>query len=156
MLFVVIVVVNVYFYAVLRYRFPSSFFLPEKLDSSIKRQEWQLRFVKADFEGQLPGYFNQQLAIPESTRFVDPLFNDENKMVRERFVELKKCHFLIDTDSEPADFTMIDQIRWRSLNRERFLNASSTASNNWLKSFYIPFLYENNVNFTYFKLYQRN
>lgn len=147
---------NLNFLYLFRYRFPSSFFLPEKLDSSIKSQEWQLRFFKADFGGQLPGYFNERLKLPESTRYVDPLFNDLNKMVPQRFIDFKKCHFLIDSDSEEGEFTMIDGIRWRCLERMKFLNSSSSTNNNWFKSFYIPVLYENNVKFTYYKLYQRS
>lgn len=139
---------------ILRYRYPSSFFLPEKLDTPIKHQQWQLRFVKADFGGQLPGYFNERLKLPESTRYVDPLFNDLNKMVPERFIDLKKCHFLIDTDSEKDDIIKINGTEWRCLDRIKFLESSSSVSN-WFKSFYIPILYETNVKFTYFKLYQR-
>lgn len=121
----------------------------------MKRQEWQLRFIKADFEGQLPGYFNQELGLPASTRFIDPLFNDENKMVRQRFIEPPKCHFLVDTNLERGDINTIGSTRWRVLEKIRFLNATSTVSNNLFKTFYVPFFSKSNVKFTYFKLYQR-
>jgi hypothetical protein len=42
------------------------------------------RFIESSFKGQLPGNFQEGLAIPEATRHVDELFNDMNSEVRQR------------------------------------------------------------------------
>lgn len=138
------------------YRYPSSFFLPEKISHGTKSQTWTLRFVKADFGGQLPGYFRSDLSLPQSTRYVDKLFNDENKMVKKRFYPLQKCDYFIDTQPSDTDFTNIGGVRWKSMGRYRFLNASVQLKHSLLKAFYVPHYYEKHVPLTYFQLFQKS
>ena len=140
------------------YRFPSSFFIPEYLNETTKIQKWRLAFLESDFKGQLPGYFNEKLSLPMSTRYVDKLFNDENKEVRQRYMNIKKCDYLIDTDNAEDDEDkslfynkLKDKTRWRTLEKITFLDASKDNSR-LLRSFYIPYVYESNIKFTYFKL----
>jgi hypothetical protein len=42
------------------------------------------RFIESSFKGQLPGNYQEGLAIPAATRHVDELFNDMNSEVRQR------------------------------------------------------------------------
>jgi alpha-1,2-mannosyltransferase len=142
------------------YRFPSSFFIPEDINLATKKQKWRLRYLESDFKGQLPGVFNEALRIPESTRFVDKKFNDENKEVRQRYADIMKCHYFIDTDNQEEHSSAYIQLnyknkktetKWKTLSQLRFLD-SSHSENRLLRSFYVPYLYEANVKFTYFKL----
>lgn len=138
------------------YRFPSSFFIPEKLDSVSKRQYWKLAFLESDFKGQLPGYFNRSLSLPLSTRHVDKYFNDENKEVMQRYINIKKCDFFIDTDNAEDDSNqslLLNKIntntKWKTLSKLKFLDAENHSL---LRAFYVPFLYEKELKFTFFKL----
>lgn len=139
------------------YRFPSSFFIPENLDESVKKQHWRLRFVESSFKGQLPGTFNERLSIPASTRYVDRRFNDMNKEVRERYLDIKKCDFLIDTDTirEENDISELSlngvKSRWKTLAKLPFIHMGA-KSERFLRAFYVPYLYERRVPITYFKL----
>jgi alpha-1,2-mannosyltransferase len=142
------------------YRFPSSFFIPEDINLPTKKQKWRLRYLESDFKGQLPGVYNEALRIPESTRFVDKKFNDENKEVRQRYVDIMKCHYFIDTDNQEENSSAYIQLsyknkktetKWKTLSQLRFLD-SSYSENRLLRSFYVPYLYESSLKFTYFKL----
>lgn len=143
------------------YRFPSSFFLPEDLDLGVKRQKWRLRFLDSGFKGQLPGYFNESVTIPLSTRYVDKFFNDLNKEVRQRYLDVKKCDFFMDTDNSRDNLLnehlMLNKkntkTKWKSLASLPFIDFSQSSP--LFRSFYIPFLYEKRMKFTYFKLRSR-
>ena len=132
------------------YRFPSYFFIPEKTEV----HDWNLRFLDSNFKGQLPGYFKEASNISEiveSTRQIDKLFNDFNEEVIERYVSMDKCDFLIETDNlDDKEFSEKTKINWRTLGKFAFFDSVEKYS--FLRSFYIPILYENNVKFTYFKL----
>jgi alpha-1,2-mannosyltransferase len=138
------------------YRFPSSFFIPEKLDLVSKHQYWKLAFLESDFKGQLPGYFNRSLSLPMSTRYVDKLFNDENKEVIQRYHNIKKCDFFIDTDSAEDDTSqnlLLNKVNtktnWKTLSKIKFLDSDNPSM---FRSFYVPFLSEKKLKFTFFKL----
>lgn len=138
------------------YRFPSSFFIPENLDETTKKQTWRMKFVESPFKGQLPGNFNENLSLPESTRFADPLFNDDNKEVRERYINIKKCDFFIDTDTMHDEVTNELKIggvktKWRTVAKLPFIDMGA-KSNRFLRAFYVPYLYETEVRITFFKL----
>jgi len=133
------------------YRFPSSFFIPESLDSAAKKQEWRFRFVAAGFGGQLPGNFNESLPIPAATRHLDMLFNDLNKEVVARYWPLNKCDFLVDTDSDVDAIRMMSNTKWKTIAQLPFIDAA-VSNSRLFRSFYIPYFYEKHVKFTYFKL----
>jgi alpha-1,2-mannosyltransferase len=141
------------------YRFPSSFFMPETIDINVRQQKWRLRFLPSDFKGQLPGYFNETTSIPYSTRHVDKHFNDLNKEVRQRYVDIRKCQFFVDTDasSEVDDertHLFLNKkntnTKWKTLVKLPFVD--SAASNRLYRSFYIPYLYETHIKQVFFKL----
>lgn len=139
------------------YRFPSNFFIPENLDENVKHQNWRFRFLESHFKGQLPGNYNEHLNIPYSTRHVDKLFNDENKEVRDRYVKIQQCDYFIDTDSLREDKEIVElrldgvKSKWKTLAKLPFIDMSS-ASNRFLRAFYVPYLYETKVRITFFKL----
>ena len=143
------------------HRFPSSFFVPEDLTLSTKRQRWRLAFVRSEFGGQLPGRFVETKDVVGATRHVDSLFNDQNKQVAERFVPIERCDYLIDTDNKQDTSAPSDQRRhatddgkWRVLRKLAFLDADLAAANVY-RSFYVPYLYERHVKTTWFKLRMR-
>ncbi len=143
------------------YRFPSSFFIPEELDESVKKQAWRLRFLESEFKGQLPGQFNEKLSLPESTRFIDDLFNDMNREVKQRYLRVNECDFLIDTDTisdrldGPTELSY-NGVRsmWKLVAKLPFIDMSA-ANNRFLRAFYVPYLYETQVRITFFKLRMR-
>ncbi|CAF0737013.1 unnamed protein product [Brachionus calyciflorus] len=132
------------------YRFPSYFFIPERTEM----HEWNLKFLESDFKGQLPGYFTRAdniTTIIESTRHIDPLFNDFNREVTQRYVTIDKCDFLIDTDNlSDEKFNKATKLNWKTLASLPFYD--SVEKYQILRSFYIPFFYEKQVLFTFFKL----
>ena len=137
------------------YRFPGSFFLPEDVELGVTRQEWRLRFLESNFKGQLPGRFEENKGLLNSTRFVDTLFNDENKEVTERYVKINECNFIIDTDNEDDDgsdklFFNKDGIKWRTMAKLPFLD--SDASDRLSRALYIPFFSSLKNKFTFFKI----
>ncbi len=143
------------------YRFPSSFFIPENLDEGVKKQEWRLRFLESEFKGQLPGQFNESLPLPQSTRYVDELFNDMNREVKQRYVRVSDCDFLIDTDTvadrtdAPTELSVNGvKSRWRLVAKLPFIDMGAD-NNRLLRAFYVPYLYETRIRITFFKLRMR-
>ena len=141
------------------YRFPSNFFIPEDLTLNTQRQRWRLAFLESDFKGQLPGYYNESLKIPQSTRKIDRSFNDENKEVKSRYIPLTKCDYFIDTDDKYDDKNVHlyhnkknTNTKWKTLARLPFLDANGMAEDKFFRSFYVPFYYEKKVKINYFKL----
>jgi alpha-1,2-mannosyltransferase len=119
--------------------------------------------LESSFKGQLPGYYSENLELPLSTRYIDKLFNDLNKEVPERYIDINSCHFIIDTDSFSDDnsdkkhfFNRLSTIQWRTIVKLPFLETNSndnySAWNKILKSFYIPYLSQKHNKITYFKL----
>ncbi|KAI5943220.1 Alpha-1,2-mannosyltransferase ALG9 [Manis javanica] len=112
------------------YRFPSSFLLPDN---------WQLQFIPSEFRGQLPKPFAEG---PLATRIVPPDMNDRNLEEPSRYVDISKCHYLVDLDTmketpqEPKYSSNREE--WLSLAYRPFLDAS--RSSKLLRAFYVPFL----------------
>uniref|UniRef100_A0A8C7A2K8 Mannosyltransferase n=1 Tax=Neovison vison TaxID=452646 RepID=A0A8C7A2K8_NEOVI len=112
------------------YRFPSSFLLPDN---------WQLQFIPSEFRGQLPKPFAEG---PLATRIVPTDMNDQNLEEPSRYIDISKCHYLVDLDTmretprEPKYSSNRDE--WISLAYRPFLDAS--RSSRLLRAFYVPFL----------------
>ncbi|XP_036076395.1 alpha-1,2-mannosyltransferase ALG9 isoform X3 [Rousettus aegyptiacus] len=112
------------------YRFPSSFFLPDN---------WQLQFIPSEFRGQLPKPFAEG---PLATRIVPADMNDQNLEEPSRYIDIGKCHYLVDletmreTSREPKYSSNREE--WISLAYRPFLDAS--RSSKLLRAFYVPFL----------------
>ncbi|XP_032283810.1 alpha-1,2-mannosyltransferase ALG9 isoform X1 [Phoca vitulina] len=112
------------------YRFPSSFLLPDN---------WQLQFIPSEFRGQLPKPFAEG---PLATRIVPTDVNDQNLEEPSRYIDISKCHYLVDLDTmretprEPKYSSNREE--WISLAYRPFLDAS--RSSRLLRAFYVPFL----------------
>ncbi|GAB1294196.1 Alpha-1,2-mannosyltransferase ALG9 [Apodemus speciosus] len=126
------------------YRFPSSFLLPDN---------WQLQFIPSEFRGQLPKPFAEG---PLATRIVPAHMNDQNREEPSRYIDISKCHYLVDLDTmretprEPNYSSNREE--WVSLAHRPFLDAS--RSSKLLRAFYVPFLSEQYtvyVNYTILK-----
>lgn len=143
------------------YRFPSSFFIPENLDESIKKQDWRLNFIDSGFKAQLPGRFRENVGLVNGTRFVDGLFNDMNREVSERYLNVRDCDFLIDTDTKyevEGGVSELDvngvKMKWKLLAKLPLIDMGA-ENDRLLKAFYVPYLYETKVRITFFKLRMR-
>ncbi|KAL4220582.1 mannosyltransferase [Mactra antiquata] len=113
------------------YRYPSSFFLPG--------QNWNLQFLQSEFKGQLPKPYSTE---PDATRLIPTEMNDMNKEEPSRYVNISKCHYLVDldlpteTDLEPRYSSKTEE--WKILVSIPFLDAS--RSHRVFRAFYIPFV----------------
>ncbi|XP_053308593.1 alpha-1,2-mannosyltransferase ALG9 isoform X2 [Spea bombifrons] len=111
------------------YRFPSSFLLPD---------HWQLQFIQSEFRGQLPKPFAKG---QRATRIIPKDMNDQNLEETSRYVDISKCHYLVDLDSvtetarEPRYSAKED---WTVIAYKPFLDA--TRSSKLYRAFYIPFV----------------
>ncbi|KAM6157892.1 alpha-1,2-mannosyltransferase ALG9 isoform 2-T2 [Rhynchocyon petersi] len=112
------------------YRFPSSFLLPDN---------WQLQFIPSEFRGQLPKPFAEG---PLATQIVPTDMNDQNLEEPSRYIDINKCHYLVDLDSEretPREPKYSsNREEWISLAYRPFLDASRSPK--LLRAFYVPFL----------------
>uniref|UniRef100_A0A4W2GFI5 Mannosyltransferase n=2 Tax=Bos TaxID=9903 RepID=A0A4W2GFI5_BOBOX len=112
------------------HRFPSSFLLPDN---------WQLQFIPSEFRGQLPKPFAEG---PLATRTVPTDMNDQNLEEPSRYIDISKCHYLVDLDTmretprEPKYSSNREE--WINLAYRPFLDAS--RSSRLLRAFYVPFL----------------
>ncbi|XP_030076609.1 alpha-1,2-mannosyltransferase ALG9 isoform X2 [Microcaecilia unicolor] len=112
------------------YRFPSSFLLPDN---------WYLQFIQSEFRGQLPKPFAKG---PMATRITPADMNDQNREEPSRYVDLSKCHYLVDLDSatetlrEPRYSAKKDE--WKVIAYKPFLDSS--RSSKLFRAFYVPFL----------------
>ncbi|XP_042656399.1 alpha-1,2-mannosyltransferase ALG9 isoform X1 [Tyto alba] len=114
------------------HRFPSSFLLPDN---------WQLQFILSEFRGQLPKPFAKG---PMATRIIPTDMNDQNKEEPSRYVDISKCHYLVDLDTaaetprEPRYSSNKEE--WVTIAYKPFLDAS--RSSKLLRAFYVPLLSE--------------
>ncbi|XP_068016037.1 alpha-1,2-mannosyltransferase ALG9 [Melanerpes formicivorus] len=114
------------------HRFPSSFLLPDN---------WQLQFILSEFRGQLPKPFAKG---PMATRIIPADMNDQNKEEPSRYIDISKCHYLVDLDAgvetprEPRYSSHKEE--WVTIAYKPFLDAS--RSSRLLRAFYVPLLSE--------------
>ncbi|GAB0199705.1 alpha-1,2-mannosyltransferase ALG9 [Grus japonensis] len=98
------------------HRFPSSFLLPDN---------WQLQFILSEFRGQLPKPFAKG---PMATRIIPTDMNDQNKEEPSRYIDISKCHYLVDLDTaaetprEPRYSSNKEE--WVTIAYKPFLDAS--------------------------------
>lgn len=127
------------------HRYPSSFFLPNP--------NWNVRFIRSEFKGLLPFPFT---GGENATTIVHSHFNDKNKENASVYIDVNKCHFLLDfdsdkeTDLEPVYGRQRD--KWKTVKSLPFLNAEK--SNSLFRAFYIPFLSDRFVIYGNFSLLQ--
>ncbi|PIK57716.1 putative alpha-1,2-mannosyltransferase ALG9 [Apostichopus japonicus] len=112
------------------YRFPSHFFLPEN---------WSLQYIQSEFRGQLPKHYDSS---PDATRLIPTEMNDLNKEEPSRYIDVKKCHYLIDLDlpqvSDREPRYSQDTENWQLVLTSPFLDVQMSPK--LYRSFYIPFL----------------
>lgn len=141
------------------YRYPSSFFLPEG-ETNNSKQKWRLKFIKSNFGGQLPNEYLETKTgdVLKSFRDVNlKKFNDRNAEIKERYVSLDKCDFVIDTFSrysyknKTSEFN--DKNKWHLMLQLKFININKSKS--LYRAIYIPYLYENHTQFLDYNLYRR-
>ncbi|XP_077105880.1 alpha-1,2-mannosyltransferase ALG9 isoform X2 [Ranitomeya variabilis] len=111
------------------YRFPSNFLLPEN---------WQLQFIESEFRGQLPKPYGKGR---RATRTHPKDMNDQNLEETSRYVDIAKCHYLVDLDTatktarEPR-YSAKEE--WTVIAYKPFLDAS--RSSKLLRAFFMPFV----------------
>ncbi|KAK7079141.1 mannosyltransferase [Halocaridina rubra] len=127
------------------YRFPSSFFLPGL--------NWNLQFIESEFRGQLPKPYSQ---LPNGTLLIPENMNDMNLEETSRYVPLSSCHFLIELDSpleSPREPRYSKQSsEWIVLHTVPFMDA--VRSHRLLRAFYVPFLTEQQCQYSNYTLLQ--
>ncbi|GJN76666.1 mannosyltransferase [Purpureocillium lilacinum] len=110
------------------YRFPSSYFLPRDMHA---------KFVRSEFRGLLPGEFSEAktgFGFWSGTWLPTSGLNDRNEEDLGKYVELRACSFLVDTQyperkdplppNEP-DY-IADTENWEVVRCEPFLDAANT------------------------------
>lgn len=111
------------------YRFPSSFFLPSS--------HYRLRFLKSEFNGMLPTYYDES---PNATTIARDYFNDMNQENAAAYTNYTDCHFLFDLDlgksSELEPNYAAIKKDWIVLKSLPFINAEKSQA--IYRAFYIP------------------
>ncbi|KAF0412292.1 glycosyltransferase family 22 protein [Gigaspora margarita] len=125
------------------YRFPSHYFLPDGV---------RLRFLKSDFNGQLPKYFLEDMQIDpgsgkmnykhDGTWMIQDGFNDVNMEEMDRYVDIEQCDYIIDLEmnhtqvstNEPRYVTQTE--KWNEVICEPFLDVAN--SDRFSRAFYLP------------------
>ncbi|KAI1335785.1 Alg9-like mannosyltransferase [Xylariaceae sp. FL0016] len=110
------------------YRFPSSYFLPRGMHA---------KFIRSEFRGLLPGEFSEArigFGLFPGTWMPTNGMNDQNKEDPAKYVDIKQCQFLVDTQysgdkhhlppHEP-DYISDDE-KWEVVKCEPFLDAGKT------------------------------
>ncbi len=91
----------------------------------------RLRFIKSNFDGLLPGDFNETLSILDSISSIPPNMNNVNKFDPSKLVEFDQCDYAIDInqpiDQESNEVGFIDEQNnvekgWKLIHSEQFLN----------------------------------
>lgn len=128
------------------YRFPNSFFLPNK--------QFRVRFLRSEFKGILPAYYTETM---NGTAIVHPYFNDQNQENEAMYVDVGECQFLLDldlgryTELEPNYVQATET--WSIVKALSFLNAE--RSHPFFRAFYIAFVNDWYVTYSEFYLLQR-
>ncbi|KAL8303081.1 hypothetical protein RB601_008070 [Gaeumannomyces tritici] len=114
------------------YRFPTSYFLP---------REMHAKFVRSEFRGLLPGEFSEArtgFGIWGGTWLVPSGMNDRNEEDMGKYVELRTCDFLVDTQyshhaEQPKSLPpnepdyIADEEHWEMVKCVPFMDAGKTG-----------------------------
>ena len=114
------------------YRFPSSYFLPRNMHA---------KFIRSEFRGLLPGEFSEArigFGFWSGTWLPTIGLNDQNEEDIGKYVDLRACVFLVDTQYPEQQKTLgwkpppnepdyiADTEHWREVKCVPFLDAAST------------------------------
>lgn len=105
------------------YRFPSSYFLPQRYNLTFIRQ--------TENNSQLPQYYGS------TTSEIQPHFNDRNEDEPTRYISLSDCHFVLDLDYHENREKLFPSNNWELLSSFPFIDASRSPT--LARAFYIPF-----------------
>ncbi|CAG5130362.1 unnamed protein product [Candidula unifasciata] len=124
------------------YRYPSSFFLPGP--------NWHLQFIESEFKGLLPKPYESGA---DATRIIPSDMNDENREEPSRYIDISRCHYLIDRDTE--NWTQLEpqyssSSNWTVVKQAPFLDV--TRSHRLFRAFYIPFFSNYHCTYTAYNL----
>ncbi|MCJ1479759.1 mannosyltransferase [Lambiella insularis] len=109
------------------YRFPSSYFLPNGIHA---------KFIRSDFNGLLPGEFNEAkvgFGLFAGTWLIPPGMNDKNIADPGKFFDPSHCSFLVDsyfpsaTSSPLEPNYVLNQESWEKVKCSSFLDTTSTS-----------------------------
>jgi alpha-1,2-mannosyltransferase len=103
------------------YRFPSSFYIPEKFS--------EFGFAPSTFGGQLPQPFTVHGSGPESSAMTK--FNDRNEPEKRSYTALEDCDFLVELSTSfdsCAEHSEQEEYEWEHILKAPFLNADATSS----------------------------
>ncbi|XP_076435591.1 alpha-1,2-mannosyltransferase ALG9-like [Babylonia areolata] len=112
------------------YRFPSNFFLPS--------DRWHLQFIKSEFRGLLPKPYEPG---EDGTRVIPSHMNDLNKEEPTRYIDISRCHYLIDLDlptESEVELRYSESDDWTVVANATFVDAS--RSHRLMRAFYVPFV----------------
>lgn len=116
------------------HRFTSSFFLPTP--------NFRIGFLKSEFSGQLPKYYPKPTKPGQlSTQISSPDFNDINKEETSRYIDSRKCDYIVDLEDNTASNLQpayASNPNWEVEAEFEFLNSES--SNPFLRAFYLPWI----------------
>lgn len=109
------------------YRFPSSFFLPKDV---------RLRFIKSNFNGLLPGDFDESIDRLDAISAIPPNMNNLNEFDPSKLFDFDQCDYAIDIsqpiDPESGEIEFMDKsgnVRkgWELVHSEPFLNNEESS-----------------------------
>jgi alpha-1,2-mannosyltransferase len=80
------------------FSYPSSFFMPTRhtLNNSCTVH---YRFIRSEFRGLLPSYYDSRLSFPAITRAVPKTQNDANREEMDRYLDVNECDYLFDLET---------------------------------------------------------
>ncbi|RDL33809.1 Mannosyltransferase [Venustampulla echinocandica] len=108
------------------YRFPTTYHLPNDM---------RPKFIKSEFNGLLPGQFGEGktgFGFWSGAWLIPSGMNDQNIEDMGKYVDLRTCHFLVDTyypgsvASKLEPHYILDEENWEIVKCEPFLDASKT------------------------------
>lgn len=113
------------------YRFPGTFLFPSK--------NYRLRFLKSEFRGMLPAYYDES---ENGTKITHNYFNDMNVENESMYFDYVKCHFIFDfdigkeTNLEPNYAKNTKE--WNVLKSKPYLNVEKSQA--IYRAFHIPYI----------------
>ncbi|XP_062096845.1 dol-P-Man:Man(6)GlcNAc(2)-PP-Dol alpha-1,2-mannosyltransferase [Humulus lupulus] len=126
------------------HRFPSSFFVPDYIG--------EVRWINDGFRGLLPFPYNSTLG---GTAAAPPYFNNKNKASDEQYLKnLDACTLLVELHlSRPYPYRGSDMSTWEVIGALPYLDRELSPPLH--RSFFIPYLWQNNNIFGLYKLLKR-
>ncbi|CAI4232726.1 unnamed protein product [Auanema sp. JU1783] len=141
------------------HRFPSSFFLPEKIqDRTNNTRKVKLFFLKSEFRGLLPKYYPKG-KLPLITKAIPTEMNDLNKEETSRYVPFDSCEYLVDLEVPEEFNTKLEPnygLRTDVLDKIACHPFMIQSKSHWMyRALYVPFLSSKYLTFGSYCLYQR-